>query len=362
MRMIDVSGDKRIQAQYIKREGQKVKGIELPYDGLFLMREDLRDGDTYFGCQMDNLEYPASSTECLSDELRVGQLIGVLNYGFVELQEVQGSDAAIVAAARTSYATGSKSSGDETLLRYLIRNLHTTPVEMCGIKLRIYMPIVVYRQFFRHRAAVQLEPEFISNDSAFQKFSVQNEMSGRYVELPDHYYLPEYRRILAQSKTNRQGSEEGSFDEHEQKQAHAIFAAANSDARAKYEQLLAKGIAKETARNVLPLTQYTLLVWKIDLKNLQHFLSLRLDAHAQWEVRQYAKAISLFIKKFFPMTWKAFEDYQLNAVRLSNLEATVLLEQLSIEDREKMIRIYANRNSNEREQKEFAAKLGVSLP
>lgn len=343
-----------IHKNYMQINDGKTSGIDLPPTGFFSIADEVHGDDMIFGNRCGTL--PKGTHEI--DDIREGNVISALNYGFVELQEVQGSDESIIQAARTSYAVGKKSSQDETLLRYLYRNLHSTPFEMAGLRVRMYIPIVTYRQLFRHRTAVQLEPEFLSNDSAFAKYSVQNEMSGRYVELPPHMYLPEARRIQRQSKTNRQGSEDDSMTPEEQQEALAIMDAANIEAREKYEQLLSMGIAKETARNVLPNTQYTLLVWKIDLKNMLHFLGLRLDKHAQWEVRQYAEAMGLFVQRFFPLTWRAFNDYFLNAVRLSAQEHQSLL-MLSEGEREAVYHNYCLVVDNDRERKEFRAKLGL---
>jgi thymidylate synthase (FAD) len=354
MNLIKLANSSDMHDNYGSLEDGVFKGIDLPPEGFWGLSEEFQVGDTIMGVEQ-NIQPPEHSEVALEE----GSVIGVLNHGFVELQEVQGSDEAIVAAARTSYATSSKSAKDEVLLRYLLRNHHTTPIEMAGMKLRLYIPIVVYRQLFRHRTAVQLEPQFLSNDTAFAKYSVQNEMSGRYVELPDHFYLPEARRIQQQSKTNKQGSEADSMTLEEQQEIRKCFEASNQNARQQYDTLLKMNVAKETARNVLPLTQYTLLVWKLDLKNMLHFLGLRLDKHAQWEVRQYAEAMSMFVKRYFPWVWQAFCDYHLNAVRLSSSEHDALLINMTTDQREAALKSFSLIVENKREQQEFRSKLGL---
>lgn len=332
------------------------KGIDInnaKTAGLFLTTDDLEAGDIRFGHRIEHNDL--SSLRESDEKIEKNAMISCLNYGFVEIQDWMGSDSDIIAAARTSYA-GKRSSADGALLRYLLRHQHTTPFECTALKFRIYMPIVVYRQFFRHRTASQMEPEFISNDSAFQKFSVQNEMSGRYVELPDHFYIPEDRRLQFQSKENRQGSA-GQLQEEDRLTARHHINNALKACRHAYQELLRLGVARETARNVLPLTQYTLLIWKIDLKNLLHFLSLRLDPHAQWEVREYAKAIADVVSCLFPETWSAFLDYQLGGIRFSKDEMASMAGQWSMDDVEAMIGEFAKKTSNIREREEFKQKL-----
>jgi thymidylate synthase (FAD) len=354
MSIIPLNNVVDIVDNYGRKDGDVFKGIDMPPAKYYAIADDFKPNDTRFGheyADVPDIEQPIT-------DLQQGSLIGVLNYGFVELQEVQGSDEAIIGAARTSYATSNKSSGDETLLRYLMRHSHTTPFEMAGLKVRMYIPIVVYRQLFRHRTAVQLEPEFLSNDSAFQRYSVQNEMSGRYVELPDHFYVPEARHIQKQSQANKQGGEAG-FTTEQQTKARGLMQYSINECREAYKDLLRQGVARETARNVLPLTQYTLLVWKIDLKNMLHFLGLRLDKHAQWEVRQYAEAISMMIARYFPLTWKAFCDYHLHAVKFSRNEFACFMDSVSEADKEKAASKFAEVVDNKREQQEFRAKLGL---
>lgn len=342
-----------------------------PIDGNDLSIEEVSEANRrhkHFGLQGAEIlnDNQISSQDVFNAPPRINDHIACLDYGFVELQEVGGSDDDIALAARTSYATGKRKSGQKTLLRYLLRNLHTTPFETSSLKLRIYLPIVVYRQLFRHRTAVQLEPSgysaFDSNDTAFQKYSVQNEMSGRYVELPDHYYIPEIERIDGQSKSNKQGTEVGEFTWFQKDEMRKIMEREVAQARKTYEEKLEAGVARETARNNLPLTQYTLLIWKIDLKNLLHFLSLRLHSHAQWEVRQYALAIYEFVKSYFPETASAFEDYHLGSKRFSETESEALEFAIAGEEgRKNAYNRFCELVKNQRERKEFAEKIGYDV-
>ncbi len=319
-------------------------------------------GETRFSTVLTPEHLRAASVE--PKVLQPGDCIGVLNQGFVELQEVMGSDDALAEAARTSYKGKGRVQDNDTLLRYLMRHLHTTPMEMGAIKVRVCMPIVVYRQFFRHRTASQYEPEgFISNDTAFQKFSVQNEMSMRYVEAPNYYFVPERYTLQPQSTENKQGRS-GEYTEAEKDAILKLWHEDIQQARSSYGRKLEMGLAKELARCNLPLTQYTLLVWKIDLLNLFHFLRLRLHKHAQFEVRQYAMALAEFVQQAFPVAWRAFNDYQLQGVRFSRLEMEALNKALDTSDsmldtRMVALKAFCEWEKNQRERGEFADKLGL---
>ncbi|NUQ35683.1 MAG: FAD-dependent thymidylate synthase [Planctomycetaceae bacterium] len=297
-------------------------------------------------------------------EYKPGDTIGVLNYGFVEYMEAMGDDDAIADAARTSYTGGKRTRSNEGLLRYLLRHQHTTPFEMGEFKFRVYIPIFVYRQMFRHRTASQLEPEIadcITNDTAFQSFSVQNEMSGRYVEMPNHYFLPELASIQKQSTDNKQGRNEGTFSPAEQKALRDKFQREVGTMRQWYEASLKDDVAKELSRVNLPLSQYTLLIWKIDLKNLMHFIALRAHGHAQYEVREYARALLAFVRTRFPVTASAFEDYMISGDRFSRGEIEALRTVLTEQQREKVYQHFAEQVKNSRERAEFAAKLGITV-
>lgn len=240
----------------------------------------------------------------------VDQIIGkrypVLDKGFVGLVDYMGGDAAIVQAARVSYGKGTKSVSDDSgLIRYLMRHRHTTPFEMVELKFVASMPIYVARQWVRHRTANI------------------NEYSARYSEMPEKFDIPELERINPQSTTNKQGRE-GALPDGVTSDFRSSVESVSKMAYAEYQKGLQAGIARETARIVLPLNTYTEWYWKIDLHNLFHFLSLRLDKHAQLEIRQYAEVMAQITKMVVPIAYKAFEDYVLNGTSFSGLEQNAL--------------------------------------
>jgi len=222
----------------------------------------------------------------------------------VKLVEFMGSDSSIVQAARVSYAAGTKSVNDDRgLIRYLMRHKHTTPLEMVEFKFYIKCPIFVARQWLRHRTA-----------------SV-NEVSGRYSILPEEFYMPEHLRF--QSKINKQGGEE----EMEGDGLLLLKQKASCDlAFHTYSELLNKGCSRELARSHLPLSTFTEFFWKINLHNLLHFLALRMDSHAQKEIRDLAMEVYELIKPAVPLVCEAFEDYVLGSVTLSRLEVEAIRE------------------------------------
>ena len=225
--------------------------------------------------------------------------VQVLDKGFVGLIDHMGSDDAVVQAARVSYGTGTKKvQEDRGLIRYLMRHEHTTPFEMCEVKFHIRLPIFVMRQLIRHRTA-----------------SV-NEYSGRYSVMTDEFYMPE--TFQKQSTTNKQGRED-SLDEIHGKLSW-MLEDVHTNAYSKYEELLDLDVARETARAVLPVSNYTETYWKCNLKNFMHMAWLRMDSHAQWEIREFADAMYGLVEPLFPAVCEAFEDYKLNAVRLSSME------------------------------------------
>jgi len=264
----------------------------------------------------DNVKYPE---DCIK----------VLDKGFVRLVEHMGDDHSICNAARVSYQKGTKKvSDDKTLIRYLMRKRHTSPFEMCEFIFHARTPIFCARQWVRHRTASL------------------NEMSGRYSEMPQLYYIPKEEDVTFQDTTNKQGgtkepltllnipnatefvgggyekeyaSEWKWSDEFKMIPAHAIE---------QYDSLLRTGMRRELARIVLPLNLYTEWYWKLDLHNLFHFLKLRLDSHAQYEMRLYAEAIYKLIKPIVPISCEAFEDYVLNAITLTAKDITALEELL----------------------------------
>lgn len=262
--------------------------------------------------------------------------VKVLDKGFVRLVDLMGDDSSIVQSARVSYGKGTKSvNEDEGLIRYLMRHRHTTPFEMVEFKFHCRMPIFVARQWIRHRTANV------------------NEMSGRYSEMPELFYQPEVSLCTTQSAQNKQG---GSGEKVEDAVSLAeSFAQGQERSFAEYQRYLASGMRRELARINLPLSLYTEWYWKIDLHNLLHFLELRLDQHAQYEIRVYAEAMAKMVKENLPLTWKAFEDYALQSVRFSRLELDELRrliegEGLDLQQIERNI-------SNKRERGEFLEKL-----
>ena len=234
--------------------------------------------------------------------------VPVLNDGFVGLLDWLGSDQDIVNAARVSYAPlGSKKTYEEDrkLIRYLMRHRHTSPFEMAELKFHVRVPIYVWRQWIRHRTA-----------------SV-NEVSGRYTVLKESFHRLSADEWRFQSNSNRQGSDGYAPNDVGTQLSEAEDAFLQA-AYKLYMERIDQGIAREQTRKDLPLSICTEAYWKIDLHNLLHFLELRLDAHAQFEIRQYAQVIANFVKELFPLTWEAFCDYRLNAITLSALEQRIL--------------------------------------
>ena len=239
----------------------------------------------------------------------------VLNDGHVCLVDVMGDDYSIVEAARVSYGEGTrKISDDRTLIRYLMRHRHTTPFEMAEIKLRVRVPMDCWRQWIRHRTANV------------------NEYSTRYSEAIDSQQTTLPNEWRAQNTANRQGSGDCLDVEEIGKSLSAGEHILQCQTRGEYERRLEAGVAREQARKDLPLSTYTEAYWKIDLHNLFHFLSLRMDSHAQLEIREYATVIGQeIVKPLFPLAWEAFEDYRLGAVYLSKIDVEVMQRMNSLE-------------------------------
>lgn len=229
-----------------------------------------------------------------------GRKFDVLEHGFVRVVDRMGDDSAIVQAARVSYGKGTKTvHEDEGLIRYLMRHRHTTPFEMCEIKLHVKVPMDTWRQWIRHRTANV------------------NEYSTRYSEAIDACQTTGYGEWRIQGKGNRQGS--GGFlpEDPTGKSLTRNERKLQEHAREVYQHRLDCGVAREQARKDLPLSNYTEAYWKIDLHNLLNFLSLRMDAHAQDEIRQYANVIAAVVQEWVPLTWNAFRDYRLEGMHLS---------------------------------------------
>lgn len=237
--------------------------------------------------------------------------IQCLDKGFVRLIDVMGDDNSIVQAARVSYGAGTKRlSEDRGLIRYLLRHQHTTPFEMVEFKFHIKLPIFIARQWIRHRTANV------------------NEYSGRYSEMKDEFYVPSLENIRPQSTMNKQGRSDETFPTEQAEAIAEKFAASQDQMYAEYRELLEMGVAREIARINLPVSNYTEWYWKIDLHNLFHFLKLRIDAHAQYEIRVYGEAMASIVKEIVPVAWEAFEDYVLHSHKLSRIEAKAIMSML----------------------------------
>jgi len=227
------------------------------------------------------------------------QTVDVLDHGFVRLVDYMGGDERIVAAARVSYGKGTKSvREDAALIDYLMRHGHTSPFEQVILTIHAKMPIFVARQWVRHRTARL------------------NEVSGRYSVLADEFYLPERTQIKPQSKRSKQGRAIAELPKETQDRVLALLQRDQQTVYDSYQEFLTADIARELARINLPLSTYTQWYWQIDLHNLFNFLLLRLDSHAQYEIRQYAEAIVPFVRAVAPIAWSAFEEHALYAKKL----------------------------------------------
>jgi thymidylate synthase (FAD) len=231
----------------------------------------------------------------------------VLDDGFVCLVDVMGDDGSVVQAARVSYGQGTRRvSDDRSLIRYLMRHRHTTPFEMAELKLLVRVPMDCWRQWIRHRTA--------SVNEYSTRYSVAIDASQRTP--PDQWRL--------QSAGNRQGSE-GFVDREVGAELSAGELDLQNRSRQVYDQRLQLGVAREQARKDLPLCTYTEAYWKINLHNLLHFLLLRMDEHAQWEIRQYAQTIgNQIVRPLFPNVWEAFVDYRVRSMDLTRLDQDVI--------------------------------------
>lgn len=251
------------------------------------------------------------------------EAIPVLDHGFVRVVDYMGDDAAVVQAARVSYGRGTKRvSQDAGLIRYLMRHRHTTPFEMCEIKLHVKLPVFVARQWIRHRTANV------------------NEYSARYSVLDREFYIPDPENLAAQSTSNRQGRAQALTGA----EAVRVLDILREDAArnyADYQEMLNEddagnvidpdraGLARELARINLPLSIYTQWYWKCDLWNLLRFLSLRADPHAQYEIRVYAEAMLDIVQAWVPAVYAAFDEYVLGAVQLSRTGVKVVRRMLA---------------------------------
>jgi len=261
--------------------------------------------------------------------------IQIHEFGFVKLLDVMGDDEEVENAARISYGEGTrKVSQTRNLIRYLMRHKHTSPFEMCEVKFHIKLPIFIMRQLVRHRTANI------------------NEYSGRYSVMSDEFYLPQGDYLAKQSTTNNQGRDEvltnkGSL----QYEFNRVY----DNAQVSYQNLLQEDLARELARILLPVANYTECIWKMDLNNFFHFVKLRSDSHAQREIRDYSDAMYELVKPYFPLCCEAFEDYIRDAVTFSKHEMELIREAIwdgrgGLQESEQL---------GERETKEFLEKLEI---
>ena len=246
--------------------------------------------------------------------------IKYLDHGFVGLVDTMGSDEAIVQAARVSYGDGTKGTrNDRALIRYLVKHRHTSPLEMCEVKFHLKMPIFVMRQHVRHRTANL------------------NEYSGRYSIMSDEFYVPDKANLKPQSAINKQGRD-GTLIPLEETMCYNTIKRIGQENYNDYLSLLGEhpndnynidsnlrqGLSRELARAVLPLNNYTELYWKIDLNNFFHYVKLRADYHAQWEIQELARAMYSLIVDKFPLACEAYEDYIENATTVSRMERDLI--------------------------------------
>ncbi len=251
--------------------------------------------------------------------------VPLLDHGFVRVVDYMGDDAAIVQAARVSYGKGTKQvNQDRGLIHYLMRHWHTTPFEMCEIKFHVKLPIFVARQWIRHRTANV------------------NEYSARYSIMENEFYIPTQSQISPQSSQNHQGRSEGeTLSAEESARVLEILKNDAAQCYGHYEELMnadregnildenRQGIARELARMNLPANVYTQWYWKVDLHNLMHFLMLRADSHAQYEIRVYADAMIDMVKRWVPIAHEAFEEYRLHSTHLSRKGLDVVKAMIS---------------------------------
>ena len=265
---------------------------------------------------------PRPTLRAVSDgmEAHLYRVHPVLDHGFIRVIDYMGDDAAIVQAARVSYGAGTKHvQNDEGLIRYLMRHWHSTPFEMCEVKLHVKLPVFVARQWIRHRTANV------------------NEYSARYSILDREFYIPAPEHLAAQSVVNNQGRGETLTGDESARVLEMLKSDANR-AYDNYEAMLSttapdgtaqQGLARELARMNLPANIYTQWYWKVDLHNLFHFLRLRADPHAQYEIRVYAEAIAAVVRDWVPLAFGAFEDYRMGGVNLSAKAVDVVRRRLA---------------------------------
>lgn len=280
-------------------------------------------------------------------EAMLYKAVPVLDHGFVRVIDYMGTDSAIVQAARVSYGAGTKKVNEDAgLINYLLRHRHTTPFEMCEIKFHIKLPIFIARQWIRHRTANV------------------NEYSGRYSVMDKEFYIPAPEHLAAQSQSNRQGRGDV-LEGADAQRVLDILKADSLNAYAHYEEMMNSdeegnikdpskpGLARELARMNLPVNFYTQWYWKIDLHNLMHFLSLRADSHAQFEIRAYANVMLDMLKAWVPITYQAFTDYRVGGANFSAKGLDVIKQMLAGKEVSQ-----ENSGMSKREYAELMAVLG----
>jgi thymidylate synthase (FAD) len=245
----------------------------------------------------------------------LGLYFPVLDHGFVSLVDYMGTDECIERAARVSYGYGTrKASLTRGLIRYLRRHLHTTPSEMLELKFHCCMPMFIARQWIRHRAANV------------------NEYSGRYSLMPMLFYTPSAEQLQTQSRQNNQGRSGNPVSDAKYAEALERWNSIREGSRSAYEWMTSEDIARELARIDLPLSTYTQWYWKIDLHNFLHFLKLRVDAHAQWEIQEYGRVMAGMLKRVAPLSYEAFIDYDVCGARLSRMELDAIRNLVTVSD------------------------------
>lgn len=276
--------------------------------------------------------------------------VPVLDHGFVGLVDHMGNDELISRAARNSYGKGTKQVNDDrNLIRYLMRHEHTTPFEMGELVFHIKLPIFVMRQLVRHRTA-----------------SI-NEYSARYSVVTDEFYLPNPEDIKPQSVTNKQGRA-GELDSISVNHTIDDMNSVWDYCFTVYERFINDfGVARETARTVLPVGSYTEIYWKANLKNFLHMARLRMDSHAQWEIQEFARAMYDLARPLFPLSCEAFEDYIINSTKFSSPEVCLLMSMIDKSQWQTLIEKYQSEESlardfnlSMRELSEFKEK--IKLP
>lgn len=269
-------------------------------------------------------------------EALLDQEIPVLDRGFVRMVDYLGGDSRIVQSARVSYGAGTKTvREDKGLINYLMSHLHTSPFEQVVLTFHCKMPIFVARQWVRHRTARL------------------NEISGRYSVMKEEFYVPDPSVIQAQSQANKQGRHTEDLPAELRQRVADLLLADQSTAYAHYQQMLDDDIARELARINLPLSLYTEWYWQIDLHNLFHFIKLRMDPHAQWEIQEYGRALARCAQAVAPLAYEAFEEHNLHAARFSRSEMEALRAMLKGE---------ACSLAKGRKRREFFEKLGMEDP